>query len=84
MVGILGSATAPGGDGIKSTWVPSLTQVRLEHCKSQSAITSRGYWYICCIILVHNKTKGIWILFTKDIFFEYEFEYYSWHFLSQI
>ena len=26
----------------------------------------------------------IWILFAKDIFFEYEYEYYSWYLVSRI
>ena len=31
-----------------------------------------------------NERIRIWILFAKDIFYEYKYEYYSWHLVSQI
>ena len=37
--------------------------------------------------VVNNFSDGriqIWILFAKDIFYEYEYEYYSWHLVSRI
>ena len=43
---------------------------------------------LCVVQSVANNFSDeqikIWILFAKDIFYKYEYEYYSWHFVSQI
>ena len=68
------------------TEAPSLYKTTNRKVIRLKKMQKKGYGCICHSV-ANNFSYGrmqIWILFAKDVVYKYEYEYYSWHLVSQI